>query len=242
MRRVLLVLLAAVVGLSLALPTLAARPEDDTIRLRVFEHYPKGKPAPKPPTCNVTDRTSYLYGLTGWKLGTGASYYVNWSTIPGNISANAAQTAIAASFATWEAESGVQLRYAGPTSATGSKYDGQNVVVWARTRKGAIAITYTWYYASTGQVAEVDTVMNSSHPWLVDQPSVPGASVDDSCGNYDYYDVQNILTHEIGHWMGLDDLYSDPEEDLTMYGYGAKGELKKRTLGPGDELGIEALY
>lgn len=41
--------------------------------------------------------------------------------------------------------------------------------------------------------------------------------------------------------MGLDDLYEDPQQDLTMYGYGDKGELKKDTLGRGDQLGIDAL-
>jgi len=53
--------------------------------------------------------------------------------------------------------------------------------------------------------------------------------------------VQDIATHEFGHWVGLDDLYSDADKDLTMYGFGAGGELKKRTLGTGDADGANAV-
>ncbi len=54
-------------------------------------------------------------------------------------------------------------------------------------------------------------------------------------------DVQDIATHEFGHWVGLDDLYSDADKDLTMYGFGAGGELKKRTLGTGDADGANVV-
>jgi len=53
--------------------------------------------------------------------------------------------------------------------------------------------------------------------------------------------VQDIATHEFGHWVGLDDLYLSLDRDLTMYGYGAGGELKKRTLGTGDITGVRAV-
>jgi len=56
------------------------------------------------------------------------------------------------------------------------------------------------------------------------------------------YDIQNIMTHEAGHWIMLSDLYNNKDSALTMYGYGSKGELKKDTLGYGDELGVERVY
>jgi len=37
-------------------------------------------------------------------------------------------------------------------------------------------------------------------------------------------DVQDIVTHEFGHWFGLDDLYSEADYWLTMYGYADYGE------------------
>ncbi len=56
------------------------------------------------------------------------------------------------------------------------------------------------------------------------------------------YDIRNIMTHEAGHWVMLGDLYNNSDSELTMYGYGLTGEIKKDTLGYGDELGVESVY
>jgi len=66
--------------------------------------------------------------------------------------------------------------------------------------------------------------------------------IGDCSGTAGAYDIQNIMTHENGHWLGLNDLYSATDKDLTMYGYGMTGELKKDTLGLGDILGINTIY
>ena len=86
--------------------------------------------------------------------------------------------------------------------------------------------------------------MNSRVTWTWKNPStlLPPLTVDNSCGDLKKYDAQDILTHEIGHWLGLDDIYDSTQKDLTMYGYGRKGELKKNTLETGDILGIQSLY
>jgi len=55
-------------------------------------------------------------------------------------------------------------------------------------------------------------------------------------------DFENIATHEIGHSVGLDDLYSDECSEQTMYGYAVNGETKKRTLEDGDINGVYQLY
>jgi len=66
-------------------------------------------------------------------------------------------------------------------------------------------------------------------------------------------DLENIATHEIGHALGLADLYlsmydtTDPEvlntvTEQTMYGYADFGEYNKRTLESGDIAGVNALY
>jgi hypothetical protein len=54
--------------------------------------------------------------------------------------------------------------------------------------------------------------------------------------------VQNVATHEAGHALFLDDLYLWKTAELTMYGYVGYAEIKKRTLGVGDVLGIQKLY
>ena len=55
-------------------------------------------------------------------------------------------------------------------------------------------------------------------------------------------DFENIATHELGHSVGLDDLYSDECSEQTMYGYAGYGETSKRTLESGDINGIQKLY
>jgi|SRR3989344_519643 len=61
-------------------------------------------------------------------------------------------------------------------------------------------------------------------------------------GETDKMDVENIVTHELGHTFGLADLYTTECADETMYGYGTEGETKKRDLNTGDIIGINKLY
>ena len=55
-------------------------------------------------------------------------------------------------------------------------------------------------------------------------------------------DFENIVTHELGHAVGLADLYTTSCSEQTMYGYAANGETKKRTLESGDITGVKQLY
>lgn len=53
---------------------------------------------------------------------------------------------------------------------------------------------------------------------------------------------ESIATHELGHSVGLDDLYDGSCSEQTMYGYATEGETKKRTLEAGDIAGVQELY
>ncbi len=55
-------------------------------------------------------------------------------------------------------------------------------------------------------------------------------------------DFENIATHELGHAVGLGDLYNSECSEQTMYGYADYGETKKRTLEAGDIAGVQKLY
>ena len=55
-------------------------------------------------------------------------------------------------------------------------------------------------------------------------------------------DVQNIVTHELGHCAGMGDVYELAAAEETMYGYSSEGEIKKRDLYKGDITGITQLY
>lgn len=55
-------------------------------------------------------------------------------------------------------------------------------------------------------------------------------------------DFENIAVHELGHSIGLNDLYSSSCLDQTMYGYAEFSETKKRDLNVGDITGTDKLY
>lgn len=212
-------------------------------RLRVFIHYPLPKDHKRTPensgrscpdTCAVTTNDTVSdYGLTGWHLPLGGvGYYVNVSSVPSTVGSTNAQTAINNAFSAWTTASPTKIfTYVGTTTIKGAKRDGKNVIAWRGISGSAIGVTYIWYYPSTGQLVEVDTIFNKNFKWTFTPYSTDCGGV---CGTFD---VQNIATHEFGHWVGLDDLYNINDEDLTMYGYGDKSELKKDTLGTGDMVG-----
>ena len=76
--------------------------------------------------------------------------------------------------------------------------------------------------------------MNKKFTWYWSQ--------DKSCAYQNVYDAQDILTHELGHTFGLDDMYTNDYANHTMYGYGSKGEVKKDTLTIGDAQSVKILY
>ena len=208
------------------------------IRVRAFIHRPRVVEHAHLGTCTPDDSNSDLnYGLTGWHLPSdGITWKLNPSTVPSSVGSPAARTAITNAFATWTAADPKQVfSDGGNTTAKTAKRDRINAVIWKNIGAGSIAVTYVWYYTATGLVAEVDMIFNKLYPWRL------FSGVDGCSTQYDAYDLKNIAVHEIGHWVGLDDLYGDGDVDMTMYGFGAGGELKKRSLAPGDELGANAV-
>jgi hypothetical protein len=109
--------------------------------------------------------------------------------------------------------------------------DGKNSVGWGLLEPGIIAITTIWYNPATKRIVEFDTVFNTYYQW--------GDATNPETLNV--MDLQNIATHEFGH-NGLADLRPPKDAELTMYYASTFGEVKKRTLGVGDILGIQALY
>ncbi len=240
MRKAFCILASLLVVLLFNFSFQTATAKNEEPKLKVFVHYPKapGKPVANDicaPTAN--DQVSD-YGLTGWHMPTaGMTYKINYKTLPASLAPTQVQSAVGNAFAAWTAADAKQIfTYGGSTSARTAKYDRTNAVLWKPVSSSAIAITYTWYYVSTGVVAESDTVFNKSLPW-----SITAASAGDCGGVSGKFDVQNIATHEFGHWIGLDDLYDPTDADLTMYGYGETKELKKDSLGAGDVLGVNSI-
>lgn len=140
---------------------------------------------------------------------------------------------VAASFGTWQAvrNATITFRYAGTTGKSSPAYDGENCIITGKKVSGpdVVGQSYIFYSTENGRILDVDIVLNSSYPWATD-------------GSPKKMDVQNALTHEIGHFCGLDDLYGDEDREKTMYGYINYGETKKRTLTADDAAGLAAIY
>ena len=108
---------------------------------------------------------------------------------------------------------------------------------------GVIASTTTTSNSRTGEIVDSDIELN-------DAPFSSGAqytftAVDGlpctSAGETGCVriDVQNTVTHEAGHSLGLD---HTPDPRATMYASAPQGETSKRVLGTDDIQGICAIY
>lgn len=167
------------------------------------------------------------YKLLPFRWMSTAKFYINPSNKYG-LPTSSVIEAIVAAANTWDDQTKLQVfQYAGTTAKGAGRYDGYNVISWGSYRTGVIAVTYIWYVGDT--IIETDTRLNTYYKWSL-------------TGEPNKMDVQNIMTHEFGHWCGLDDLYDDRDYWLTMYGYASYGETYKRTLGLGDILGLQKVY
>jgi len=219
-------------------PTLAVDRPD--IRQRIFIHYAKGK-QPKPPSAEGRG----YYKLTGAKwLFLPVVLEVNpsgWGTDQGLVLA-----AIETAAGEWD--DGVYSGWGGVTpnlfaggltlvakgyndlAWTADRRDGCNTMVWGNyPTSGVIAVTILWYIPNL-TILEFDIVLDTDYAW------------GDANVTPDVMDVQNIATHELGHGIGLDDLYEAPAYRETMYGYSTFEEIIKRDLYKGDRQGITKLY
>lgn len=253
---IILALCVAIVAL-MATPLLAAGPVDNpgggppTLDRVIFVNYPKDFPvkggAVKPPKDTVT-KEWYKYSGIHWNTSSLPIDYVvnlNSSGDDGTF-----LSGIINAFSVWEADdqSSIDFEYNGGFSGTPSSFEivrtanGTNEVGWvdlSQIYPGAIAVTMVWYNSLTKEIVEIDMGMNSALPWT---QNIIAGDPNNSEGTAGYFDVQNIATHEVGHWLMLGDLYNKPTTSQTMYGYGSTGEVNKRSLESGDLAGLRLIY
>ncbi len=101
-----------------------------------------------------------------------------------------------------------------------------------------VALTTSSYEVSTGIVVDADVELNAATatPTIVDSPPCSPGAVSTSCVAND---VQNAMTHELGHFLGL---AHSPDPASTMYASEPLGETSKRVLDAGSKQFVCDVY
>lgn len=178
--------------------------------------------------------TRNCYALLGAKWVIPENYAINPSNT--NLSESFISSAIYNSAETWDAATRKEIflnNYTIDYNATFGNYDSKNAIVFQPLNESnIIALTAVWYFS--GRIEEFDQVYNTNFNW--GDANVTGEI------DYSVMDLQDIATHELGHALGLDDIYNETCFSVTMYGYSAYGEISKRTLEKADLVGLKKIY
>ena len=160
-------------------------------------------------------------------------YTLNADGVP-NITDGSDLNAVRASFATWAAISTATIRFTEASTTTSNKYananDGVNLVSFEDDQfpfsYGVLAVAAkTLKVDPTTQVAQIidaDIVVN---PEFVNDIKY-NLGILDNAKNKGYFDIQSVITHEIGHVLGL--LHSGVVGATMFYTLGSG--TKVRTL------------
>lgn len=178
------------------------------------------------------------YSYSGFKWGsTSASYSIN-STFAASF-----RTAMQSSDASWDAAgSKFRFTYLGTTTRNPNTFsyslDAHSDIGYSNVGNNSIIAMTAGGVTTPGgtTISERDTTLNTYYGF-----TTVGAS-----GSYD---VQNIVTHEFGHWLKLSDLSSvlSPSWcsfsfESTMCGSTSVNETRKRSLETDDKDGIKFIY
>jgi len=244
MKRILIILAVLLLAAGFAAFAVAGNGNADNdkgpLEKITFIHYKKG--FAKPPWAGggggSTDASScYGFLSKGAKWKTTEPYLIN-PTNTGGISESDFVSAVSLSDAQWDDQVAFDIFGAGSADYTASynngNLDGNNTLSFGSIDSaGAIAVTNVWGYFSgppqTRELVEWDMLLDETDfAWGI--------------GAADKMDLQNIVTHELGHSAGMGDLYESKCNQQTMFGYSTEGETSKRDLADGDITGITKLY
>ena len=165
----------------------------------------------------------FSYGGEKW-TNPRVTYYLNTS----GVDDARRESLVDAGTAAWNAVgSGFAFVDGGRTTA-GLAKDGKNVISWADGLPAGV-IAQSSSTANGGIISEADVRYSNAYGW---GDGAPGSGT---------MDIQSIATHEVGHWLVLDDLYGPGDKAKVMYGFG-EAEWVTRVLAPGDIAGIEWIY
>lgn len=142
-----------------------------------------------------------------------------YTVVPGSDPVAAIQAALD----TWNSVGASRARFA-PVQAGGSatlgRADFNNVIGFANSAAltsavgDAIAVTAVYFNTRTGEIVDADIVLNPEYRFA-------------SKLAYNAFDLQSVVTHELGHSLGAG---HSPLPSATMYAYGGQETTTERTL------------
>jgi hypothetical protein len=210
-------------------------------------------PCSRPAGGLSTSATASAYVLAETASGTPAHWQADHIDVVIDPSIDAlgpaARDAVETSFATWRAVSESAVPEVGFTSGVADPIGYRANAANANTVRyvaggyppagSALSITIATYDMS-GAFVDADVVINGlpGLSFAVLDPSAPPLAADAMLSAP--YDLQNVVTHEAGHFFGM--AHANDLPDDTMFPTSAQGETKKRTLGDDDAAGIRSLY
>ena len=169
----------------------------------------------------------------------GEDYRINGNCVDGLAGTAAQQGAqIQNGAAAWNGAGALfAFTYGGTSTETVVTKNGTNLVYFDTTPPDGgsyVAATYIWTSAFfPDRIVECDLVFNDrDYIWTNGSVACTGS----------WMDIWNVATHEFGHFLCLDDLYSGGDAAKTMYGYVGYCDLHARTLHSDDIAGIKAIY
>ena len=160
-----------------------------------------------------------------------ARFPVTYHLVGGNIPGGGnGEQAIHSAFQAWEdASSAINYDFGGYVGQGMQANDGMNIVYFVNQGwpydPSLAAITFRYFSTGDGHILDADIIFDGeNYDW-----SVGGSN----------YDIQNVATHEIGHFGGFG---HSVDNDATMFATTTARETGKRTLGDDDIAAIDALY
>ncbi|HVL90974.1 MAG TPA: DUF5667 domain-containing protein [Actinomycetota bacterium] len=182
---------------------------------------------PAATTCGV-----YALDRHRWPTSAGIatlSFVVN-PVQPWVTPSEAVAAAVAAARAWSDANPMVRVDYRGTTTALPALGDGVNQIGWGNP--GATnAVAQANILRVGDRVIEADIVLTASLPWATSHS-----------GAVKRYDIRSVLTHEFGHWLGLDHLEIAAASEQSMFSRPRPGDARGATLALGDVRAIRVAY
>jgi len=185
----------------------------------------------------MADQTASM----GWPI-----HYKYNETGASRITDNTDITAVINSFQTWSEipTAAISFTNDGPTTSQyANANDGVNLISFVDDQYGWVPGVLAYAAktvkmdaggAETGQIIDADIIVNPEFA-----SGLKGTSSPEEPGTPGYYDIQSIITHEIGHILGL---YHSGILDATMFFWLQDGTTHERSLAEDDKAWASYKY